>query len=111
MKSYLQGTWVGIDTATKDTVERPFNFTYQKKSDSAGYLDPQEWKEMHVTFFDIGKTKKGYNITFISLYGNSKPVWNIKKVTNLELIFERENEVMIYRKISFKKRRTLMVYR
>ncbi|MFA6246659.1 MAG: hypothetical protein WC615_06945 [Mucilaginibacter sp.] len=100
-KKYLQGDWVGIDMSTKDTLTKPFKFIYKSKSETSGYMKPLIVTDFHFTFFDVRKDK----IECSMLLTPFMPLPNrkfdkIKKISNLELIIERDEGSLAFKKIS-----------
>ena len=100
LKKYLEGTWVIIDTATNDTVKRPFNFTYAPKSDTIGYMNYVSGiGEHHVTFFTLRKDQDDYSIQFTPYMPSpNRKFYKIRKISNLEFVVEGNNRVVVYKK-------------
>lgn len=101
LKSYLQGTWVELDTATKDTLTNPFKFIYKSKSETSGYMKPLIITDFHFTLFEVHKDKIECSILFTPYMPlPNRKFDKIKNISNVELIVESDESSLVFKKIS-----------
>lgn len=97
LKNYLQGSWIHDG----DSSNKEFNFKYNANSDSIGCIESEQRNDIHSPGFIINKsTATIYTMQIVGYLGLSHDTWAINKISDSELVIQKDTVLQIYKKVS-----------